>query len=601
MARLQLPPQEGPPPAGSMPPVVDLGIPGYESAEEIGRGGFATVYRARRQRFGDWVAVKVIDTVPDERSLRRFERELEAMGKVAGHRNLVAVYDAGQRDDGRPYIVMELVPGGTLADRLRREGPLPWPEVVQIGVVLAAVLQWAHERGVIHRDVKPENVLVDDRFADTRDRIRLSDFGVATIQGRTATRSEIWTLAHAAPEMVLHGASPSARTDLYALASTLYRLLDGDAPFVRADDEAVATVFARMQQGTLRDLRARGVPDPLATVIEQGLDTDPERRPPTMAAFGSMLGETADGMGAAVHAPPPLPDGAGERSTVEDPSTSLTEELAATDDPPDESPPDRVPDRSVRQRATSLLTRPKGFILLAAVAMLAALAVTAFVSKGEEASPPTPSTTRVSTTSSTTSTTSTTLTPGSVFSDDFAQDRGWAQSDSSISRRARVDDQFVIVAKLSRNISTLTAPRLSGAETGTRTKVEADVLLMSEGASGLAGVTCRHSGSNYYFGQVGVDGYWRIGRTGLVTLLRSSQSPDTFVKGLEYGQPIRVGMECDSGGGQRPNVTIRLFVNGRQVGSATDSNGFVPAGAGLVLNPDTPGEWRFDNFSVARF
>src|SRR5215213_6137290 len=164
---------------------VDLGIPGYEDGEEIGRGGFATVYAARRRGFGDLVAVKLMGAVPDDRSLRRFEDELAALGKVTGHRNLVTVYAADRRGDGRPYIVMELLPGGSLADQLSRRGPLPWTEVVEIGVVLAAVLQWVHDRGVLHRDIKPENVLIDDRFDEARDSMKLADFGVAAIQGRT--------------------------------------------------------------------------------------------------------------------------------------------------------------------------------------------------------------------------------------------------------------------------------------------------------------------------------------------------------------------------------------------------------------------------------
>jgi serine/threonine protein kinase len=279
-------------------PALDLGIPGYAEAEEIGRGGFATVYRARRQRLGDWVAIKLIDTVPDERALRRVNRELSALGRVGGHPNVVAVHDAGRRADGRPYIVMELVPGGTLGQQLSGGGPLPWAEVTEIGTVLAGALQWAHDRGVIHRDVKPENVLVDDRFTKPRDRIRLSDFGVAAIEGRSVT-SAAWSVAHVAPEVVLDGAPPTTKADLYGLASTLYQLLDGEAPFIREGDETLAQVFARIHNGAIRDLRATGVPDPVATVIEQGLDRDPDARPETAAELATLLGTAAAKAGAA--------------------------------------------------------------------------------------------------------------------------------------------------------------------------------------------------------------------------------------------------------------------------------------------------------------
>src|SRR5262245_32259692 len=139
---------------------VDLAIPGYTDAEEIGRGSYATVYRARRAHFGDAVAVKLLDVAVDERSARRFEAELLALGRVSGHPNVTAVHDAGVRADRRPFIVMEYVPGGSLAEALARGGAWPWAEVVEIGVVLAEVLHWGHERGVIHQDVKPENVLL---------------------------------------------------------------------------------------------------------------------------------------------------------------------------------------------------------------------------------------------------------------------------------------------------------------------------------------------------------------------------------------------------------------------------------------------------------
>ena len=118
-----------------------------------------------------------------------------------------------------------------------------------------------HQRGVIHRDLKPENVLVDDRFTDTRDRIRLSDFDLAAIEGRMST-SHGRSVAHVAPEVILDAAAPSIKADLDGLASTLWQLLDSEAPLVKDKDETLAQVFARMQAGAIPDLRLKSARPP---------------------------------------------------------------------------------------------------------------------------------------------------------------------------------------------------------------------------------------------------------------------------------------------------------------------------------------------------
>jgi hypothetical protein len=194
----------------------------------------------------------------------------------------------------------------------------------------------------------------------------------------------------------------------------------------------------------------------------------------------------------------------------------------------------------------------------------------------------------------------TTLGPGAVFSDNFAQDRGWRQVDQTSVRQALVDEQYQVMAKLPRTSFVIAAPQVTAATAGTRTRVEVDALV-SPGAIGLVGVTCRQSGNSYYYGQVGPDGYWRIGRTGLTTLLRDARNLDDYVKGVEPGRPIRIALECSGGASGTTSVTLKLSVNGREVASATDGGGFAPGGVGLVLNPDVAGEWRFDNFDVNRF
>ncbi len=267
---------------------VDLGIDGIGEATKVGQGGFGVVYRARQEAFGRTVAVKVL-SVPalDEESLRRFERECRAMGSVSGHPHIVAVYGSGHTRSGQPYLVMEHLLGGSLAQLIADDGALPWEEVADAGVKLAGALASAHAAGVLHRDVKPDNVLVS-AYAEPQ----LSDFGVARIQGGTETRTGVITgsLAHAAPE-VLSGRPATEASDVYSLASTLYTLLAGTAPFVRADDETFHPLLTRIMSEDPPDLRPLGVPDELCDVLDEALVKDPDARIPSARALGEALQE----------------------------------------------------------------------------------------------------------------------------------------------------------------------------------------------------------------------------------------------------------------------------------------------------------------------
>ncbi len=209
-------------------------ITGYADLVEIGRGGYAIVYRARQEAMGRTVAVKVLARMDVSGDLlRRFRRECEAMGMLSWHPHIVVVHDAGSTESGSPYLAMEHLPAGSLGDRLRADGALPWTDVLAIGVQLADALEAAHRAGLLHRDVKPENVLLD-RFGESK----LSDFGIAAVQeATTATQGITGTIAHTAPE-ILAGGRASVASDLYSLGSTLHTLLTGRPAFVRAGDES---------------------------------------------------------------------------------------------------------------------------------------------------------------------------------------------------------------------------------------------------------------------------------------------------------------------------------------------------------------------------
>lgn len=182
----------------------------------VGRGGFASVYRARQPAFDRDVAIKVLTQSITDEARMRFERECVAIGGLSGHPNIVTVYEHGMTPDGSAYIVMEFLDGGSLADRVSRSGPLPWTTVCEIGVKLAGALESAHRRSVLHRDLKPDNVLVS-RF----DEFKLGDFGIARVTGRDVTAEGFITAtpAHAPPE-ILSGGDPKVASDVYSLAST---------------------------------------------------------------------------------------------------------------------------------------------------------------------------------------------------------------------------------------------------------------------------------------------------------------------------------------------------------------------------------------------
>jgi Protein kinase domain len=273
-------------------------VDGYDDPVEVGRGGFGVVYRAEQREFDRTVALKVLTGTVDDSARARFERECRAMGALSDHPNIVTVFAAGTTRDGRPYLAMEYLPGGSLAERLVGHR-LVWPQAVTVGVKIAGALQRAHDGGVLHRDVKPENILVS-----AYDEPMLGDFGVARLQGGYVTRSGVITatFAHAAPE-VLDGQAPTTASDVYSLASTIYSLIAGRPPFVQGEEDTLPAVIARIATASPPDLRAEGVPDGVATVLEHALEKDPKARTASAAAFGRELAEAARAAGVE---PPPL-------------------------------------------------------------------------------------------------------------------------------------------------------------------------------------------------------------------------------------------------------------------------------------------------------
>lgn len=271
--------------SGTIMATSELGIDGIGTVQEIGRGGFGVVYRATESDLGRPVAIKVLHGQFDERAKMRFDRERLAMGSLSGHPNIVTVYRSGFTAAGQPFLLMEYLDGGSMADQLQRRGRLPWTDVAKAGVEIAGALATAHQAGVLHRDVKPGNILVSSSGA-----AKLADFGIARLHGAPETRSAVITasVAHAPPE-VIGGARPDERADIYSLASTVFELAWGSPAFVGADDESLVPMLTRIATGTPPDLTTVGVPPALSEVIALAMSKEKERRYPTAEAFARAL------------------------------------------------------------------------------------------------------------------------------------------------------------------------------------------------------------------------------------------------------------------------------------------------------------------------
>lgn len=253
----------------------DLGIDGYEEPVLIGEGGFGVVYRARQNAFNRDVAVKVINAPSmNDETRRRFERECQAIGSVSGHPHIVTVYDSGITTHRRPFMTMDYMAQGSFARRLATRGVPGWEQAIDVAVKIAGAVETAHRMGILHRDIKPENILLS-AYGEAK----LGDFGISTIPGGYQTSSGIITasIAHAAPE-ILSGKPATEASDIYSLASTIYTLIAGDAPFSREEGDLLPALITRILTEPVPNLSARGVPEPVSAVLLKALAKDPAER-----------------------------------------------------------------------------------------------------------------------------------------------------------------------------------------------------------------------------------------------------------------------------------------------------------------------------------
>ena len=260
-----------------------MDISGFSNLEVIGRGGFSVVYRAHQNAQSRDVAIKVLNVdMQDDAQRARFERECAASGKLGSHPNVMTVYESGYASDGKPYIAMELCEGGSLADRISRQGPMPLDEALHVTIKIAGAVETAHRSGITHRDIKPENMLVTT-YGD----VVLADFGISAfdqVRSGTATGGA-FTLSHVPPE-VLQGNTSEVPGDVYSLASSLFRLVSGRPPF--ADDTTpIAVAVSKTMNDAVPELA--GAPKSLNKVLAKAMSKNPVSRYASAMAFAEAL------------------------------------------------------------------------------------------------------------------------------------------------------------------------------------------------------------------------------------------------------------------------------------------------------------------------
>ena len=268
--------------------VIGTRLNGRDRIEDrIGSGGMSTVYRAFAETLEREVAIKILHghLSEDEASLERFRREARTVAQLS-HPHVVMVIDAGE-DEGHPYIVFEHVRGETLKDRIKREGQLPVAEAVAYAIEIGRALQAAHERGLVHRDVKPQNVLIDEEG-----RAKVTDFGIALglESGQlTGAGKVIGTTDYVSPEQAM-GQDVTGQSDVYSLGIVLYEMLTGSVPF--AGDSHVSVAMKHVHEG-LPDVQRRRpeVSAALASLIERATAKDCRARYASMADFVHELEE----------------------------------------------------------------------------------------------------------------------------------------------------------------------------------------------------------------------------------------------------------------------------------------------------------------------
>ena len=275
-------------PVGPAPDEAINHVPDIADAVVVGRGGFAVVYRAVDLQAGRPVAVKLLSLDLDEGELRHFERERDAMARLSTHPNVVTLHRTGIAGGGTPYLVMEFASGGSLGDLLRANGPMRWNDAVAWLEPICEAVEHAHQQGIRHRDIKPQNILIS-----AHNRPLLSDFGIAglAVGSETITRKANLSLSYASPEQV-EGKPLDDSTDVYSLGATLHTLISGTPPF-SGGDPGLFNAAKRILEDAPPSLDP-SVPGHVRDAVTAALAKDPASRPTIQQFRAALEGSVLD-------------------------------------------------------------------------------------------------------------------------------------------------------------------------------------------------------------------------------------------------------------------------------------------------------------------
>jgi serine/threonine protein kinase len=278
-------------------PLINRTVEGkYHLDAKLGAGGMGTVYRARRLLIGDEVAIKILHpgNVSESQASERFRREAQAAARLK-HPNAVTIYDFGVTDDGLLYLVMELVEGQSLRQIIKTQGPLTPSTAAEVISQVCAVLDEAHRQQIIHRDIKPDNIMVS--IVSSGLRVKVLDFGIAKLRDVTASNltqagSVVGTPHYMSPEQCL-GKDLDFRSDIYSLGIVLYEILAGVVPFNSPTSTAVVVQHVNQPPPSLRAMNL-SVPEDVERVVLHALEKAPELRPQTAGQLARELTEAVN-------------------------------------------------------------------------------------------------------------------------------------------------------------------------------------------------------------------------------------------------------------------------------------------------------------------
>lgn len=265
----------------------------YLIVAKLGAGGMGAVYRAQRLMIGDEVAIKILHPglVSDSQATERFRREAQAAARLQ-HANAVSIYDFGVTQDGTVYLVMELLEGDNLRQLIRKLGPFQPSTAVDLIKQVCSVLEEAHDHHIIHRDIKPDNIMVSTPNGGLR--VKVLDFGIAKLRDVATTNltqagSVVGTPHYMSPEQCL-GQELDTRSDIYSLGIVLYEMLAGVVPFNSRTSTAIVVQHVNQPPPSLRAINL-GISEDLERVVFHALQKRPELRPKTAIEFGRELDE----------------------------------------------------------------------------------------------------------------------------------------------------------------------------------------------------------------------------------------------------------------------------------------------------------------------